>query len=337
MRKEVLVVGGAGYIGTHTTVALASAGYSPLILDNFSNSCPQVYEGLKKILGTEVPLYRGDACDRSTVEAIFKKHKSLDCVIHFAALKSVSESIVDPLLYYYNNISSLWTLLKLRPTKVVFSSSCTVYGQPKSLPVEENCAFGQASSPYGHTKQICEDILKACSKSKKAVQSVSLRYFNAVGAHPSATIGELPLGPPANLVPTLTQAAHKGQPLCIYGTDYDTADGSCVRDFLHVMDLAEAHIAALEWLEEQNSPCCETFNCGTGHGYSVLEVVSTFEEISGVKVQLQISNRRSGDVAEMYAKTDKAKRLLKWQSRRSLSDSLEDAWRWQKNLPKVTL
>ena len=334
VREEVLVVGGAGYIGTHTVVALSTSGYSPIILDNFSNSDPQIYEGLCHILSTEVPLYRGDACDEGTVEKIFRNHKLLRYVIHFAALKSVSHSLLDPLSYYRNNLSSLWTVLKMRPTYVVFSSSCTVYGLPKRLPVNELSPFEVSSSPYGRTKQVCEQMLEDVCKSESEVSAVSLRYFNPVGAHSSASIGELPLGEPSNLVPALTRAVQRSKPLRIYGTDYDTPDGSCVRDFLHVMDLAEAHVSALRWLKKQDTPCYEAFNCGTGRGHSVLEVISTFEEISGIKVKRQLSERREGDLPVIYAEVKKAADLLKWHCKRSLSSSLEDAWRWQKTLSR---
>ncbi len=329
----VLVVGGAGYIGSHTAVALAKKGYQPILLDNFSNSHAQVSTGLQKLLGAAPCLYTVDACDPQAVGEVLRKHAPLYGLIHFAALKSVSQSLAQPLSYYRNNLASLWTLLHEKPPKVVFSSSCTVYGEPERLPIDEHSALGVPASPYGYTKQIGEQMLLDCCRSSE-MRGVSLRYFNPIGAHASACIGELPLGPPENLVPALTRAVHSGDCLEIYGDDYGTPDGSCVRDYIHVMDLAEAHVSALQWLDKQPAGCYETFNCGTGRGYSVLEVVATFEQLCQVQVKKTIMPRRAGDIPEIYANVDKANTILKWQCTRSIGTSLQDAWRWQKSLPK---
>lgn len=332
---KVLVIGGAGYIGSHTTLALAQAGYEPLILDNFSNSHPQIYKGIQKILGYAPLLYKGDACNPSLVAQIFKKHAPLRGIIHFAALKSIEKSLKEPLPYYRNNLASLWTVLEAKPPQVVFSSSCTVYGKPKVLPVEENMPLAPPSSPYGYTKQISEQML-ADSCRGQGIRGISLRYFNPIGAHPSAHIGELPLGPAENLMVALARAAHQGHIFHIHGNNYKTPDGSCIRDYLHVMDLAEAHVAALNWLEKQPKGSYEVLNCGTGKGHSVLEIVQAFEKLSQIKVKKEIGPRRAGDFSEIYAKVDKATQILKWQAQRSLDTAIKDAWRWQQTLPKVS-
>ena len=334
MTKKVLVVGGAGYVGSHTAVALVEAGYEPIILDNFSNSHEQIYADLGELLGRQLPLYKLDACDFDAVATIFRKHAPFYGLIHFAALKSVTDSLSDPLAYYRNNLSSLWTVLQADPPNVVFSSSCTVYGAARALPVEENSPLGATTSPYGYTKQVCEKILEDNCLSNRIMRGVSLRYFNPIGAHPSAKIGEWPVGPPSNLVPALTQAVHKKEILTIYGTDYDTPDGSCIRDYIHVMDLAEAHVCALNWLNTQPKGTYEVFNCATGRGSSVQEVISTFEKSCNTQVKTKIGPRRSGDIPSIYANGAKIKRLLSWECTRSLSTALKDAWRWQQKLPK---
>ena len=329
--KYVLVVGGAGYIGTHTVVALAEAGYMPLILDNFSTSDPRGYKGLKHILGKLPPLHIGDASEEQTVKKLLKQYAPLHGVIHFAALKSVSESIERPLEYYRNNLASLWNVLQSNPLRVVFSSSCTVYGLPEILPVREQMPLKEARSPYGYTKQIGERILSDYCHSTKN-RGVSLRYFNPIGAHRSAQIGELPIGSPSNLVPSITQAVSKAEPLRVYGTDYETPDGSCLRDYIHVMDLAEAHVSALRWLEQQPKGQYEVFNCGLGKGYSVLEVITTFENTCKQKLITQLAPRRAGDIAQIYASVDKARDQLQWRATRSLAQGLQSAWEWQQKL-----
>ena len=329
--KHVLVVGGAGYIGTHTVVALRAAGYKPVIVDNFSNSDRRSYERLCQLLSEKVPLEEVDASDDDATASAIRPYMPLCGVIHFAALKSVPQSIERPLDYYRNNLSSLWNILRHRPTRVVFSSSCTVYGQPKALPVDEQTPIQEASSPYGYTKQVGERMLQDYCQSSSA-RGVALRYFNPVGAHESAEIGELPLGRPSNLVPALTQAVARGEALEVFGTDYETKDGSCVRDYIHVMDLAEAHVAALRQLEEAAPATYEVFNCGVGRGYSVLEVVAAFENCTKKQVHLRVAPRRAGDIAEIYAQADKAARILGWQAKRSLSEALLHAWHWQQRI-----
>ena len=337
--KKILVTGGAGYIGSHTVVELVNAGYDPVIIDNFSNSEQRAIIGIERIIGKTVKLYRGDCNDRDFVKDVFEKESNISGVIHFAAYKSVGESVDNPLKYYRNNIGSLLTMMDIMSDNevrdLVFSSSCTVYGEPKELPVTEQTPIRKASSPYGNTKQICEDILSDFTRSADhKMRAIALRYFNPVGAHSSANIGELPLGIPNNLVPFVTQtAAGLRNKLTIFGDDYNTPDGTCIRDYVHVVDLAKAHVQAIKYLSEnKNTSWYDTFNIGTGVGNSVLEVVKTFEQISDVKLNYELGTRRSGDIEQVFGNVDKAREILKWESTFTLNDALVDAWKWQKKL-----
>ncbi|MBN7816400.1 UDP-glucose 4-epimerase GalE [Algoriphagus pacificus] len=336
--KKILITGGAGYIGSHTAVELVNAGFEPIILDDFSNSQASVVDRLGEIIGREVICFEGDCNDKSILEKIYKDHP-FEGVIHFAAFKAVGESTQLPLKYYQNNIGSLVVLLGFMKEKgiqnIVFSSSCTVYGQPDSLPVTEDTPRKDAESPYGNTKKICEDILVDFVKSKAGVKVVSLRYFNPVGAHPSAKIGELPNGTPNNLVPFVTQtAAGIREKITVFGDDYDTIDGSCVRDFIHVMDLANAHVKALAYLEEQKVDFYDVFNVGTGNGNTVLEIIQTFEKVNRIKLNYEIGPRRPGDVVKIWADTTKINSVLGWHPQYTLEDSLRDSWNWEKSLTK---
>lgn len=333
----ILVTGGAGFIGSHTVVALVAAGFTPVIIDNFSNSDKRVLEGLRQILGRELHCYDTNCNDYNTLQRIFREHQ-IGGVIHFAAFKAVGESIQKPLEYYENNLGSLITLLRAMSDEgvpnLIFSSSCTVYGEPDALPVTEETPVKPASSVYGNTKQIGEEILRDTIRANAPLNIISLRYFNPIGAHPSAQIGELPRGVPANLVPFVTQtAAGLRESLTINGDDYPTPDGTCVRDYIHVMDLAEAHVAALQHLlrlEQQGY--YDVFNVGTGKGATVLEVIQTFEAVSGVKLPYRIGPRREGDVVAVYADVAKSNRQLGWVARRNIREALADAWRWQQQL-----
>ncbi|HSF55182.1 MAG TPA: UDP-glucose 4-epimerase GalE [Algoriphagus sp.] len=334
--KKILITGGAGYIGSHTAVELWNAGMEPIILDDLSNSDAKVLDRLEEITGKRFTFYRGDCNDKSLLETIAKENQ-IDGVIHFAAFKAVGESTAQPLKYYRNNVGSLVVLLDFMQEKgikdLVFSSSCTVYGQPEVLPVTESTPRQDAESPYGNTKKICEDILVDFVKSKPGMRVVALRYFNPVGAHPSAKIGELPLGTPNNLVPFITQvAAGIREKLTVFGNDYDTPDGSCVRDYIHVVDLADAHVKALSFLNEQAIDFYEVFNVGTGNGNTVLEVIHAFEKVNGVKLNYQIGPRRPGDVVKTWADTTKINKVLGWKAKYSLEDSMRDSWNWQKGL-----
>lgn len=334
--KSILVTGGAGFIGSHTVVELHRAGYLPIIIDNFSNSHPKVLKGIEDIIGQSPIFYEGDCRDREFLCSVMDRHPDLEGCIHFAAYKAVGESVEAPLKYYHNNIGSLSTLLSEMHNKgihqLVFSSSCTVYGQPDKLPVEEDATIHRANSPYGYTKQVCEQMIRDVQHSEKPISSAILRYFNPIGAHASGKIGELPLGTPDNLVPFITQSAAgiRGG-LTIFGTDYSTPDGTCIRDYIHVVDLAKAHVAALKWTSK-NSAKSEAFNIGTGEGKSVREVIDTFQEVNGIQLDVQLGNRRPGDVEQIYASGDKARKILNWEPELSLADALADAWCWQQNL-----
>ena len=334
--KKILITGGAGYIGSHTAVELWNSGFEPVILDDLSNSDSKVLDRLEEITGKRFSFYRGDCNDKKNLEEISSQHE-ISGVIHFAAFKSVGESTARPLKYYQNNIGSMLVLLDWMKEKriqdLVFSSSCTVYGQPEVLPVTESTPRQDAESPYGNTKKICEDILVDYVKSNAGVRVISLRYFNPVGAHPSAKIGELPLGVPQNLVPFITQtAAGIREKLTVFGNDYDTPDGSCVRDYIHVMDLADAHVKALDFLKNQNPDFYEVFNVGSGNGNTVLEVIHAFEKVNGLKLNYEIGPRRPGDVVKTWADTTKIKEVLGWYPKFSLEDSMRDSWNWQKTL-----
>jgi UDP-glucose 4-epimerase len=339
---KILVTGGAGYIGSHTVVELAQAGYEPVIIDNFSNSEESALGGIKAILGREVPCHRIDCGDAEALRQVFKKEGNIAGVIHFAAFKAVGESVQKPLAYFHNNVGSLITLLQVMKEEgvenLVFSSSCTVYGVPDQLPVTEATPTKPANSPYGRTKQMCEDIVHdAAGAPANKVHTILLRYFNPIGAHESAKIGELPLGVPNNLVPFITQtAAGLREKLTIFGNDYDTVDGTNVRDYIHVVDLAQAHIVAVQrLLDRKASEVVETFNVGTGHGNSVLEVVQTFEQASGQKLNYVIGPRRAGDVPAIYADATKSAEVLGFKTSTSLYDSLASAWKWQQTLSKA--
>ncbi|MCL6258765.1 UDP-glucose 4-epimerase GalE [Aquiflexum sp. TKW24L] len=336
--KNILITGGAGYIGSHTAVALVNSGYEPVIVDNFSNSEKSALEGIKSILGREVKYYEVDCLDKAGMEKVFQEN-NFSGVIHFAAYKAVGESTRLPMKYYSNNIDSLIILLELmskfKVKDLVFSSSCTVYGQPKVLPVTEATPRQDAESPYGNTKKICEDILRDLILSGVGSRIVALRYFNPVGAHPSSAIGELPIGVPANLIPFVTQtAAGIREKITVFGNDYDTADGTCVRDYIHVMDLADAHVKALKYLSEQKDSFYDIFNVGTGNGNTVLEVIQAFEKVTGQKLNYEIGPRRSGDIEKVWANTDKINKVLGWEAKLSLEDSMRDSWNWQVKLGK---
>lgn len=332
-----MVTGGAGFIGSHTVVALIEAGFEPVIVDDFSNSEPRVLDGLKQIVGRDVTAYNINCNDRAAMSNVFASEEVAG-VIHFAAFKAVGESVQEPIRYYRNNLDSLLLLFELMPEfgvkNFVFSSSCTVYGQPETLPVTESTPRLPAQSPYGNTKAIGEDIIRDAIRANVPVRAISLRYFNPIGAHPSALIGELPRGVPANLVPYLLQvAAGQRQNLTIHGNDYNTPDGTAIRDYIHVMDLAEAHVSALKLLTSGDQPSFyDVYNIGTGRGASVLELINTFNEVTGIDIPYTIGPRRTGDIEQIYADVTKSTQGLGFQTKRSLADALADAWRWQQTL-----
>lgn len=335
MSNKVIVTGGAGFIGAHTVVELINARYVPVIVDNFSNTEESVIDGLEKIIGQRPIVYRFDCADEKKMAEVFEKEQP-SAVIHFAAYKAVGESVEQPLKYYENNLYSLVTILKLmnryKVNNLVFSSSCTVYSQPERLPVDEDSPLLEAASPYGYTKQVSERIIRDTQYANPNLTTALLRYFNPIGAHESGLIGELPYGVPNNLVPFITQTAIGiRKQLTIFGDDYSTADGTCIRDFIHVTDLAKAHVKSLDWLEK-NPSRCEAFNLGQGIGNSVLEVVKAFEKVSGERLNYTIGQRREGDVEQVYADVTKANSQLGWKTELSLERALEDAWRWEQNL-----
>ncbi len=340
-KGAILVTGGTGYIGSHTTVELINAGYRVVSMDNLSNSNIQVLDGIEAITGTRPKFYEADCNDEAAVERIFTENEDIVGVIHFAASKAVGESVQQPLKYYRNNLLSLIVMLEAMErhgTKgIVFSSSCTVYGQPEILPVTEDAPVQVALSPYGNTKQINEEILRDAIYAGASYKAILLRYFNPIGAHPSALIGELPLGVPQNLIPFLTQTAAGIRPeLSVFGNDYNTPDGSCIRDYINVVDLARAHVIAVERMidESKGSERLETFNVGTGRGVSVLELINTFEEVTGVKVPHKIVGRREGDIEQVWANPKKANEVLGWSAKETLADTLRSAWAWQERLSK---
>lgn len=336
MKRKVLITGGAGYIGAHTAVSLAATGFEPIIVDNLSRSNLSLVRGLEQIVGRKLHFYQADCSSASQLQSVMKEHPDIESVIHFAAFKSVSESVESPLMYYENNIGSTLVLLQQMKNfglkRLVFSSSCTVYGQPDIIPVTEEAPFKPAESPYGATKQMCERILRDTVIAWPELKVISLRYFNPIGAHPSGLIGELPLGIPGNLVPYITQTAvGKRKELVIFGNDYNTKDGSCMRDFIHVMDLGEAHTKALMAINQlENS--FEAINIGTGVPVSVLELVQTFIKVTGIALSYRIGKRRPGDVEKTYADPTKAERLLQWRPRLTAEDALKDAWNWEQKL-----
>lgn len=332
--SKVIVTGGAGFIGSHTVVELVAAGYTPVIIDNFSNSDKRVLTGLKAILGFEPICYVEDCNDFARMNEIFEAEKP-QSVIHFAAFKAVNESVNEPLKYYRNNVGSLITLMEVmkqhQVNQLVFSSSCTVYGQPEHNPVTESSPIREAASPYGFTKQVCEQLIKDVCKVNESWGAVLLRYFNPIGAHPSGMIGELPFGVPNNLVPYITQtAAGLRSSLTIYGDDYGTPDGTCVRDFIHVVDLAKAHVKSLDYLQRQSG--CDVFNIGQGIGNSVMDAVKTFVRVTGVQLNYQVGPRREGDVEQVWADATKSESLLQWRTELTLEDAMRDAWNWQQRL-----
>lgn len=335
--KKVLVTGGAGFIGSHTCVELIDEGYTPVIVDSFVNSERWVIDRIAQITGITPLVYEGDCRDAAFLSRVFEAEGGFYGVIHFAALKAVGESVAKPLEYYDNNIRSLTTLLsvmKLYDTKhLVFSSSATVYGEPKLNPINEEADIMAAASPYGATKIIAEGILRDVAKSGADLATVALRYFNPIGAHPSGLLGEIPLGTPNNLVPYITQvAAGKREKLTVFGSDYETADGTCIRDFIHVMDLARAHIATLEFIEGQGRPYFDAFNVGTGCGTSVKELIEMFGKVSGTTLPHEYGPRRTGDIPVCYATNTKITEVMRWKAEFTVEDALRHAWEWQKKL-----
>jgi UDP-glucose 4-epimerase len=327
----ILVTGGTGFIGSHTVVELQQAGFDVVIADNLSNSHATVIDAIEKISGTKPLFEKSELCNPSEVGAIFKKYPNIAAVIHFAAYKAVNESVRFPMKYYHNNLLSLYNLLDMGVQKLVFSSSCTVYGEADVLPVTEESPVKPAMSPYGNTKQICEEMIRDQMASGADIDAIALRYFNPIGAHESALIGELPIGVPNNLIPYLTQtAAGKREALSVFGSDYNTPDGTAIRDYIHVVDLAKAHVVALQRiLQRKKSEKMEVFNLGTGHGYTVLEVINCFEKTTGVKVNYKLTERRDGDVEKMWADTTLANRLLGWKTELELEDMMRSAWKWE--------
>jgi len=340
--KTILVTGGTGYIGSHTVVELMSAGYKPVIVDNFSNSSPKIIDQIEAITGNRPEYFDLDLCDEKLTKEFINQNPEISGVIHFAAFKAVGESVEKPLKYYHNNLYSLINLLEAFSSKsvnFVFSSSCTVYGQPEQLPVTEEAPVQKAESPYGNTKQIAEEILAEVAAVSSDLKVIALRYFNPVGAHKSALIGELPIGVPQNLVPFITQSAiGKRGPLTVYGDDYDTPDGSCIRDYIHVVDLAKAHVAALKHMESPVSTLnYNVFNIGTGKGSSVLEAIKAFESATGVKFDYKIGARRAGDIEKIFGEVTKAETELGWKAELNLDDMMRSAWAWEKYLQENPL
>jgi UDP-glucose 4-epimerase len=340
MEKKILVTGGTGYIGSHTTVELIEKGFSVVIVDNLYNSSADVVDRIEEITGTRPALEVFDVCNGEILNAFFKKHSGISGIIHFAAYKAVGESVNKPLGYYRNNLVSLINLLECMKIfgipNLVFSSSCTVYGQPEKLPVSEDSPIQPAVSPYGNTKQIGEEIIRDTAACDKSINAIALRYFNPIGAHPSALIGELPMGVPENLVPFITQTAYGlREELKVFGVDYDTPDGSCIRDYLHVVDLAKAHVTAVDRLiGKKNKANYEIFNLGTGKGVSVLEAIKSFERVTGISLKYKITGRRPGDIEKIWADPSLANSELGWKTVSTLDEAMRTAWEWEKNIRK---
>lgn len=338
MKERILVTGGTGFIGSHTVVELQNSGYDVVIIDNLSNSSADVVDGIEKITGIRPDFEQLDCLDYEGLDKVFAKYGNIKSIIHFAASKAVGESVQKPLLYYRNNLVSLINLLELMPKYgvkgIVFSSSCTVYGQPDVLPVTEDAPIKVAESPYGNTKQINEEIIRDTIKSGSPIQAILLRYFNPIGAHPTGIIGEMPNGVPQNLIPFLTQTAIGiREKLSVFGDDYNTPDGSCIRDYINVVDLAKAHVVAIDRiLQDKQDEQVEVFNIGTGRGLSVLELIHAFEESTGVKLNYQIVGRRAGDIEQVWANPDKANNVLGWKAESTIEDTLRSAWKWQQKL-----
>lgn len=339
MKHTVLVSGGAGFIGSHVTVELVNAGYEVIVADNFSNCDMTNYHGVCQILGKEIPLVKMDFCDTEAVRELFESNK-IDAVIHFAAFKAVGESVAEPLKYYSNNLGSFINILESARAKgcnVLFSSSATVYGEADKKPVTEDTPRQSATSPYGNTKQICEDILRDSVKAYSGIKGIALRYFNPIGAHPSALIGELPRGVPNNLVPFITQTAiGKRECLSVFGGDYPTPDGTCLRDYIDIVDLAKAHVCAVDrMLDGKMEKEYEIFNIGTGRPLSVLELINSFERVNGVKLNWKMAPRRAGDVVAIWADPSLAEAKLGWKATRSIDQTLSAAWAWEKHLAGI--
>lgn len=338
MKEKILVTGGAGYIGSHTTVELQNAGYEVVIVDNLSNSNAEVIDGVERITGIRPVFEQLDCNDMESMKAMFERNKGIKGIIHFAASKAVGESVQKPLLYYRNNIVSLLNIMDLMPQygveALVFSSSCTVYGQPDILPVDENAPIKPALSPYGNTKQVNEEIIRDAIYAGVPYKSIILRYFNPIGAHPSSEIGELPIGMPQNLIPFVTQTAiGVREQLSVFGDDYNTPDGSCIRDYINIVDLAKAHVISLDrMLTGKSKANLETFNVGTGRGLSVLELIDAFEKSTGVKLNYKIVARREGDIEKVWANPDYANNELGWKAKETIEDTLISAWKWQLKL-----
>ena len=338
MKKRILVTGGTGYIGSHTVVELQNNGYEVIIVDNLSNSRAEVVDSIEKITGIRPAFEKVDCLDYAGMDAVFSKYPGIKGIIHFAASKAVGESVQKPLLYYRNNLVSLINLLELMPKHevegIIFSSSCTVYGQPDKLPVTEQAPIKKAESPYGNTKQINEEIIRDTVTSGAPIQAILLRYFNPIGAHPTALIGELPNGVPQNLVPYLTQTAMGiREKLSVFGDDYNTPDGSCIRDYIYVVDLAKAHVIAMNRImDKKQKEKVEVFNIGTGRGVSVLELIHAFESATGVKLNYQITGRRAGDIEQVWADPSFANNELGWKADTTIEETLRSAWNWQVKL-----
>lgn len=334
-KHKILVTGGTGYIGSHTVVQLQNAGFDTVIIDNLSNSEIEVLDGIERITGIRPDFVEGDVTDMATLRSLFEKHPDIDGIINFAASKAVGESVQKPLLYYRNNLTSLLNLLELMPEfdvkGIVFSSSCTVYGEPDTNPIDESAPIKPATSPYGNTKQISEEIITDFIRSGAPIKSILLRYFNPIGAHPSTEIGELPIGVPQNLVPYLTQtAAGIRKELTVFGNDYNTPDGSCIRDYIDVNDLAKAHVIAMKrMLDNNDTDAVEIFNLGTGRGLSVLELIESFQNATGVKVPYKIGERREGDIEKIWADPKKANEVLGWKAEMPIEDTMRNCWAWQ--------
>ena len=341
MKDKILVTGGTGYIGSHTVVELQNAGYEVVIIDNLSNSNAGVLDGITKITGIRPVFVEGDCTDMSTLRKLFEDNPGIKGIINFAASKAVGESVEKPLMYYRNNLNTLMNLLELMPEfgvkGIVFSSSCTVYGEPDQNPIDETAPIKPATSPYGNTKQISEEIITDFIASGAPIKSILLRYFNPIGAHPSAEIGELPIGVPQNLVPYLTQAAAGiRKELTVFGTDYNTPDGSCIRDYIDVVDLAKAHVIAMRrMLDGEDTDAVEVFNLGTGRGLSVLELIDSFERATGVKVPHKIGERRAGDIEKIWANPKKANEVLGWNATAPIDETMRNIWAWQQKLAKL--
>ena len=339
MKQTILVTGGTGFIGSHTTVELINAGYKVVIVDNLSNSKADVIDGIEQITGVRPAFEEVDCCDLQGMDKVFSKYPDIEGIIHFAASKAVGESVEKPLLYYRNNFVSLINLLDLMPKHgvkgIIFSSSCTVYGQPDpvNLPVTEDAPIKPAESPYGNTKQVNEEIIRDDINSGAPIKAILLRYFNPIGSHPTAIIGEMPNGVPMNLIPYVTQTAMGiREQLKVFGNDYDTPDGTCIRDYIYVVDLAKAHVKAMQRVLDTDSEKLEVFNIGTGKGVSTKEIVDAFEKSTGVKLNWAFAPRRAGDIEKVWANPDKANNVLGWKAETSLEDTLKSAWNWQVKL-----